>query len=132
MVKHVLVDVEMHVQEDVVIHVLVVVLVHVLEVVQAHVLMLVHQVVLQDVVDVDHLVQEDAVDPAPVDVIHVLDVQEGVLLHVDQVVPVDAEDALVDVPEIVPDHVVLIALMDVAEVVLHRVVLHAVPDVKAV
>lgn len=96
------------------------------------VLMLVLQVVLQDVEDVDHLVQEDAVDPAPVDVIHVLDVQEDVLLHVDQVVPVDAEDVQEGVPGIVLDHVVLIALMDVAEVVLHRVALHVALDVKVV
>ena len=96
------------------------------------VLMLVLLDVLQDAEDVDHLVQEDAVDPALVDVIHVLDAQEDALLHADQVAPMDVEDAQEDVPEIVLDHADLIVLMDAEGVVLHRVVIHAVLDVKVV
>ena len=132
MVKHVLVDVEMHVLEDVVIHVLVVVLVHVQEDVQVLVPMLVLQVVLQDVEDVDHLVQEDAVDHVLVDVIRVLDALEDALLHVDPVVPTDVEDVQEDVPEIVLDRADLIVLMDAEDLVLHHVVIHAVLDVKVV
>lgn len=122
----------MHVRADVVIHALEDVLVHVQEDVQVLVPMLVLQVVLQDVEDVDHLVQEDAVDPAPVDVIHVLDAQEDALLHAGQVAPMDVEDAQEDVPEIVLDHADLIVLMDAEELVLHHVVIHAVLDVKVV
>ena len=80
----------------------------------------------------ERLVQEDAVDPALVDVIHVLDAQEDALLHVDQVVPMDVEDVREVVQEIVLDHADLIVLMDAEEVVLHRVVIHAVLDVKVV
>ena len=80
----------------------------------------------------DHLVQEDAVDPALVDVIHVLDAQEDALLHAGQVAPMDVEDVREVVQEIVLDHAVLIVLMDVEEVALHHVVIHAVLDVKVV